>query len=227
MDQVQRAALGDEFTVFPKLAPEMRMEIWKIALPSRIITIDTNCHPFTITESEKISRLLHVNKEARSVVLRTYQPSFSAIDGRPRYFDFRKDTLQIRTAHVAMLDLRPSRFSEDLSKVQNLEYHGENLFCCQTQESFDKQLQPFKSLKNLIVHYTHYVYPFREQRNDEARWKDVDDRFLEKFERQWRVYAQKLEESDGGEDFKGPIVTLMPREYYITGPAGIFHYVFQ
>jgi hypothetical protein len=211
MDEAQKVSFDNGFTVFPKLALEMNVEIWKFALPPRTITIDTTCDPsFTITESEGISSLLHVNKEARSVVLRIYHPSFSVVDGRPKYFDFRKDTLQIHTAHIGMLDFLPPRFSEDLSKVQNLEDHSGNHFCCQTQEPLDKQLQPFKSLKNLIAHYIHYVYPFREQRNGEARWKGVDDLPLKKLERQWRVYAQKWEESDGGKDFKGPIVTLMP-----------------
>jgi hypothetical protein len=227
MDQAQKVDVGDEFTIFPKLAPELRIEIWKLALPPRTITIDTNYDIFTITESEGISILLHVNKEARSVVLQTYQLSFSAVDGRPRYFDFRKDTLQIRTTHIGRLDALPPRFSEDLSKVQNLKYHSGNLFRSDSQASFDNQLQPFKSLKNLIVHCIHSAYLRTGQRDDGAQWKGLDDRFLATFERQWKVYTQKLEESNGGKDFKGPVVTLMPREYYIIGAAAISHYVFQ
>jgi hypothetical protein len=230
MDQAQTVGVGDEFTMFPKLAPELRIEIWKLALPEpRTIAIDTNHYQFTITESEKSPILLHVNKEARSVALRRYQPSFSTVDGSPRYFDFTKDTLQLRSIYVESVTLPRLSLGEELSKVQIFKYHGKNIFLDYSQRSLYNKLKPFKSLKNLIVHHTPYftMSVSNGHRNDEAWWKGVHDRLVDKFERQWEAYTQKLEESDGGENFKGPFFTLMPREYFIRVGAGDFHYVFQ
>lgn len=67
----------DEFTLFPRLPPELRQAIWEVALPGpQTLAISGSdksiCRP-------KVPNLLHVNLEARIIALKTYKLSFASL----------------------------------------------------------------------------------------------------------------------------------------------------
>jgi len=101
------------FTCFPQLPTELRLKIWKTALPgSRVVRIDFDnninrnfnsgdnrhgyCHSNRITVPIRNPVLLSVSCEARQVALEQYQPVFHAhatSKQETTYFDYENDVL--------------------------------------------------------------------------------------------------------------------------------------
>ena len=96
------------FTLFPGLPLELRLMVWKFALPGpRIITVkrcirqlakndwaNADCGHQKVARSNAISpALLYANRESRTVALASYKPSFGSQLFKPAYFDFAHDSL--------------------------------------------------------------------------------------------------------------------------------------
>ncbi|CZT50555.1 uncharacterized protein RSE6_11563 [Rhynchosporium secalis] len=97
------------FTLFPALPPELRLMIWKFALPGpRVIALLTREETTTSNPNRNTSWkfyddfkspassnpvLLHVNQESRALVLSNYQLTFDKLLCRPIYLDFAIDAL--------------------------------------------------------------------------------------------------------------------------------------
>lgn len=91
-----------EFTLFPKLAPELRNMVWELARPGpNLVTIkftetalDEGKIEVKLGASYNIPTMLAVNKEARSIILKSYNAAFKKnLDGKIIYFDFKRDGL--------------------------------------------------------------------------------------------------------------------------------------
>ncbi|KAE9376136.1 hypothetical protein N431DRAFT_454710 [Stipitochalara longipes BDJ] len=107
MDPVRPTDLK-EFTLFPKLAPELRDMIWKLALPkprtistfvkafsSSIITPLSGPYAFKLV-SNACSMLLGVFQacqESRAIALNRYVLAFKSQLEKPLYFDWKNDTI--------------------------------------------------------------------------------------------------------------------------------------
>ncbi|KAN0095154.1 hypothetical protein V8E51_015865 [Hyaloscypha variabilis] len=81
-----------EFTLFPKFPPELRLKVWKGALPGpRIVEIewcyDTDDWFCPIESQSKPSGLLRANKESREVFLEAYAPIAKFITVNTQKFD--------------------------------------------------------------------------------------------------------------------------------------------
>ncbi|RDL40966.1 uncharacterized protein BP5553_00945 [Venustampulla echinocandica] len=93
-------AIGQQFTLFPKLSVELRCIIWKLALPgTRFVTIrKTKClgdgvEPYWEPVcAEKAPSLLFVCREARAEALKTYVPIKGTVpESSAIYCDFNRD----------------------------------------------------------------------------------------------------------------------------------------
>ncbi|KAE9364297.1 hypothetical protein N431DRAFT_310427, partial [Stipitochalara longipes BDJ] len=88
------------FTFFPKLAPELRDMIWKLAISrARVIKL-TNSKKSELSSYKLYARhrtppLLHTNRESRTIALTFYIRAFSSRIGHPIYFDFARDYLYL------------------------------------------------------------------------------------------------------------------------------------
>jgi len=97
-----------KFTVFPKLAPELRDMIWKLALPQpQTISIaatplfdwgtiaETDPHEFKLTSDASLMPLglFLACKESRAIALKRYSRLFKRLLGKSVYFDWKNDTL--------------------------------------------------------------------------------------------------------------------------------------
>ncbi len=98
----QDESMVHEFTLFPNLAVELRLKIWKFALPGprsikiRRVKTDESAYSkqnFRITGMNEVPALLRTCHESRTEALRFYKRMFGSVDGRPQYFDPSIDTL--------------------------------------------------------------------------------------------------------------------------------------
>ncbi|PVH74001.1 hypothetical protein DL98DRAFT_40963 [Cadophora sp. DSE1049] len=137
------------FHPFPLLPKELRMEIWKLALPDpRITELSFMCTDDPLRLPRRYRRtsrgawswmatatpitfpLIHINVEARAYALSTYElcgiPNQSDPTRHPMYIDFSKDTIfitreaQDRLGEVLVGNYRGVRFTNWRSKVRNL-----------------------------------------------------------------------------------------------------------
>jgi hypothetical protein len=93
-----------EFTLFPRLAPEIRLTIWKLAIPGpRVITIqernDATPNFRLLAASYAIPAMLHTSQESREVALGSYELAFTNHRNvKPMYLDFSKDIIFAKNA---------------------------------------------------------------------------------------------------------------------------------
>jgi hypothetical protein len=151
----------EEFTLFPKLAAEIRLMIWGHALPGpRIITISQEFNGpcgsyglvYTLTTEQLNPTMLSVNREARAVAFKHYIPSFYGVNGRPQLFDHSKDILHITTDPTTLWSFRPELRCE-VETVQNLAYSGHPR-CMRSDGDQYMLLDPFHNLQVYSVGYT-------------------------------------------------------------------------
>jgi hypothetical protein len=93
----------EHFYVFPKLPPELRLKIWKFAMPGpRVMKLWKQCLTgSSIGQSEEyvksaynIPRTLHATRESRSVALLAYNLAYqNRQELNPFYINFKHDTL--------------------------------------------------------------------------------------------------------------------------------------
>jgi hypothetical protein len=148
----------EEFTLFPKLATEIRLMIWGHALPGpRIITIsqdfDGPCGNYglvyTLTSEQLTPAMLRVNREARAVAFKHYTPSFYGVNGRPQLFDHSKDILHITTNPTTLWNFRPELRCE-VKTVQNLAYSCHPRYMKRDGDHY-MLLDPFHNLQVYFV----------------------------------------------------------------------------
>jgi 2EXR family len=148
----------EEFTLFPKLATEIRPMIWGHALPGpRVVTIsqkfDGPCGSYGLVYnlgSEQLTpAMLRVNSEARAVALEHYKPSFYGVNGRPQLFDHSKDILNIQTSPSVLWNFRPE-LRDEVMPVHNLAYSGHPRYM-RGDRDHHKLLEPFHNLHIYFV----------------------------------------------------------------------------
>ena len=95
------STLNQDFTIFGQLSVELRLEIWKRAIPEprtiRIKTISVDIQGTLFHKSVALRAatpaLLHTNQESREEALKVYTLSFEDNLIKPVYFDFKRDIL--------------------------------------------------------------------------------------------------------------------------------------
>lgn len=142
------------FHSFPRLPVEVRAMIWKLAEPGpRLVELrpaahSGYCQHDFVTTGFPAS--LHVSRESRAEILKTYELAFDnpkyAI---PVYFNFRKDTLYIRTMPRKDNRRNTLKHMPDLEKVQTLAVEVNRL--CGTWARPDPFILAFTNLKELMV----------------------------------------------------------------------------
>jgi hypothetical protein len=95
------STLNQEFTIFGQLPVELRLEIWKKAIPEprtiRIHTISVDIQGTLFHKSVAFRAatpaLLHTSQESREEALKVYTLAFEDNLINPVYFDFKRDVL--------------------------------------------------------------------------------------------------------------------------------------
>jgi hypothetical protein len=89
---------GQTFTPFPDLPLELRDNIWRLATPKPNLIVMTKKHEFYDLEfSYEVPSLLHVNREARRIALKSYKKICPVyLDKSPVYIDPSRDVLQFK-----------------------------------------------------------------------------------------------------------------------------------
>jgi hypothetical protein len=155
MENAEPRVTRDTFTLFPKLPPELRNKIGRFALEPRVVEIqgqvasegrDIDKWTYFSERSGKAPSLLQVNAEARSIAMISYSLSFSNVVGGPTYFDFKRDTLNLR---AFLPDLLSSPLNEYFVKVQNLAIWFD---IYSYDENLESRLEHFKNLKNVTIY---------------------------------------------------------------------------
>jgi hypothetical protein len=133
IDQLDSHSTFKQSTLFPKLPLELRLRIWEFALlESRIVTLESgscgdrqDCF-LRFGKSDKPPVLLQVNRETRSLALRTYQLSFDSeyLFNRPKYFNNANDTLHVTGDWIYCKKkpwlANPSDLLEEFKKIRHL-----------------------------------------------------------------------------------------------------------
>jgi hypothetical protein len=116
-----------EFTLFPKLPAELRLQIWDLASTgSNVVTVEIDWEPhdpdiiwarsppyvgpltkYSFENSPTPPIHLQVNMESRTYALKSYQLAFdcSILGNRPKYFNFSKDVLRIKNKRLWWVEL--------------------------------------------------------------------------------------------------------------------------
>jgi hypothetical protein len=163
------------FTLFPKLPPELRLKICKLALPnSRAIMIrKPYCkhkaqHPHHCRDKSLAPpHLLHVDRECREVALKYYNLAFADYLHNPVYFDFSRDILCFEDSTAAFRFTCIDAFKPkptiqlprsgpiECSKVRNLALLGRNYqFDVTASGKYHGDLYNFCNLKTLFLNRT-------------------------------------------------------------------------
>ncbi|KAH8751007.1 hypothetical protein BGZ57DRAFT_967065 [Hyaloscypha finlandica] len=168
-----------QFTVFPKLPIELRLKIWKHALPEPRLVIlshhsvrDYDDEPdsdefnlislktgMRITCENVSIAMRQVNSEARAVVLDNYSPRFKDIRGGPVFFNNERDVLcldELQGLHSTsslwdQLDKNIARsFQQTLGLIQNVVLIDEDIMISWYGGAVEYRIGPFfDDLRNL------------------------------------------------------------------------------
>jgi hypothetical protein len=168
-----------QFTVFPKLPIELRLKIWKHALPEpRLVTLshysvrDYDDEPdsdefnlislktgMRITCENVSIAMWQINSEARAVVLNNYSPQFEDIRGGLVFFNNERDVLcveQLNGLHSTTglwdeLDKEIAQsFQQSLGLIQNVVLIDENIIISWYGGLMEYRIGPFfDDLRNL------------------------------------------------------------------------------
>ena len=164
--QTVNAGSCDTFTLFPKLPPELRLKIWKIAASvPRAITIRSTEYfygqKYRIDSRRKLQSLMCVNREAReagAAISQCRQFSFTRMGkSAPIHFNPKKDIVFLQNFSFADVEWIQgsfydySSFRDDLKFVENLALCGRTHLYLRSQDLTDFfKLLP--SLKTLVVY---------------------------------------------------------------------------
>lgn len=102
----QKPTTEPTFTLFPTLPPELRLKIWKYALPGpRVVRLSLMEHSnsshrrghekYAIHATSTIPSIIQTNVEGREAALKVYELAFPTQLLHPVYFDFNQDTIHL------------------------------------------------------------------------------------------------------------------------------------
>jgi hypothetical protein len=154
------------FHLFPRIPIELRLSIWRFALPrDRVITITKK--EFRLVQGsngemqrkecgsfQKVPSLLHVSREARCEALRHYQLSLSTRWIKAFYFAPKLDTIYLSRQHID--DPEALLFLSDCSIGSTITSLAIDRRLCHDLQSFLKKEYPFaenatkKAMENLV-----------------------------------------------------------------------------
>jgi hypothetical protein len=164
------SAASQDFTIFPGLIPEIRLKIWRCALPAeRVVEIQYDRHTDEFRQSKPgpVTNLLAVCKEAHDEVLKTYTGHFNV--DHPIYLDTSMDTVQLTfNALLAWAITIP-----DAASIKRLELTGRDLPTAHNELVFNR-LGRFANLEQLTIVYPRSPFPllFRDVDLDiETEWR--------------------------------------------------------
>jgi hypothetical protein len=152
----------DTFTLFPKLPPELRLKIWKIAASApKAFTIrlhEWDQH-ITMKSRQKQSSLMRVNHEARetqAAMLQGRKLNFGSPEQRPIHFNPKNDIIFLQNVNFYALGFMQhlsyfSSFRDDLKLVENLAICGRTHLYLKAQD-FTYFFNSLPSLKTLVVY---------------------------------------------------------------------------
>ena len=204
-DTVTKTA--QSFTLFPKLAPELKDMVWEFSLPGpRMITIagdfsneatlanHISWHhdpSFKINANTISTSLLQTCSRSRQIALRHYEPAFDRRFKHPIYFDWKRDTIVIKGGGLLTFDALMGMPSENVTypkDVQDWRPKIRRMAICSPsihnlmQRSANKWLADFKSLSTMI-----WVVPQFLHGGVQIAW---ETRFREIFKAEWKKYMK-------------------------------------
>lgn len=124
-----------QFTLFPKLPPELQVMVWEFAasVPRVLQITSEKLHPtewtritanYNINSPHQSPPILQATSASRQIALKLYTPAFSFNLGHPIYFNFASDVLHIKSSLMACHDEdiknETKEVEYDVKKVQNL-----------------------------------------------------------------------------------------------------------
>jgi hypothetical protein len=151
------------FTLFPKLPTELRLKIWKYALPGpRAIRVQRNWPTMSgpIRAVAKPPAVLQTNSESRQLAMRFYELSFnSAIKGRPINIDYQVDALYMESWGVFNAFYRVARQFPNCDAAGEIRDMESRLRCLVLGDiKWYDQLDPdrmltLRNIEGLILHF--------------------------------------------------------------------------
>lgn len=196
------------FTLFPKLPTELRLQIWKYALPGpRVIRVKKNWKMFLpgrIRAAAKPPAILQTNSESRQLAMRFYELSFnSAIKGRPIDINYRVDALYMESWDTFKAFYRVARQFPNCStagEVRDMESRLRCLFL--SHLTWYDQLDPdrmltLRNIEALILHFKGPSYRTQILTGEEGENFRRVARAIRTFARQvntvWKINLRKDE----------------------------------
>jgi hypothetical protein len=113
------AVPAETFTLFPKLATELRLKVWKMVLPGpRVVVVEYSKKTKLPFSPARIPVILQVNRESRDEALKSYTLAFGldGADGKI-FFDFSNDIFVFDEDFASQTKVDRCR---DLDQVQHL-----------------------------------------------------------------------------------------------------------
>jgi hypothetical protein len=152
------------FRFFPQLPAELRLSIWKAAMDNespRNIVIrplngiqyvrDDHGNSYETRCCRGVPALLHVNRESREVVSKTYHLHFGAINERPRYFDLNRDVLHLVNIPEDLIGFFTTMGQiayEELAPVRNLAINSRFFVTRHFRPLFERMM---------VYHLSHFI----------------------------------------------------------------------
>jgi hypothetical protein len=203
------AVPAEAFTLFQKLAIELRLKIWKIALPgSRVVVPAYSESKNNIYSPARIPATLHVSRESRCEALKPYSLAFGldGADGKI-FFNFSTDILVFDENFASQTKSDRCR---DLKQVQYLAFHRSVLDNIR-DGSLRLSLNRRRNRRKQLYFFEGADFNIHQTRQDVAyEVQDVND------ENSHTQFLMRKLEEDGGVEVKlvlfrgirGPSVTV-------------------
>lgn len=201
-----------EFTIFRKLAPELRNMIWELVPEANVVeiwaeqewTVDPDGEPkrvFGLFASYKVPAVLQVSREARIVALKCFTKIFEAqTEDRTIYFNTDLDVLSIRNnvtfqclcslGGITLSGNQSSAYSPIMNKLRRLQFGQDP--CWFLQENKKRILSAFGKPELVVMHHksgsrrTHYSFEVLKQ-DIEQNWGNEADKNGDKYKPELHV----------------------------------------
>ena len=138
------AQTSPDFTLFPKLPPELRLKIWRLSIPQEqrvvILELYTYCgtpiikdgrqqslYGYETKPTEPVAAILHVSQESRAEALKTYTLTWGVHREYPIYVDYSKDILLFDHHRGGRKDLYGSHILNCPNALKELDFFHRKL----------------------------------------------------------------------------------------------------
>lgn len=112
-----------EFTLFNKLSLDLRLMVWGLCMPPRIVEIHFDRRAGFCLPANPIPVLLHLNQETRAFALKHYELAFGNEDYEATiYFNFKVDTLYIGAGNVEYGDREERLRAFGIENTRNVKH---------------------------------------------------------------------------------------------------------